>query len=83
MYVLEDLTPRSLPDNKILTPGKWGATCDEARGRPSNACLDPVKEKHAPTAALEGRKQVSRRLAKRQDFYVRGWPQFMRLGAWG
>ena len=50
---------------KILTRGKCGTTCYKARGRPSNASSDPVPEKHAPTAALEGRKQVACQLAKR------------------
>ena len=54
IYVFEDITARSLPDEKILTRGKWGTTCCRARGRPSNASSDPVPEKHAPTAALEG-----------------------------
>ena len=54
IYVFEDITARSLPDEKILTRGKCGATCYKARGRPSNASSDPVPEKHAPTAALEG-----------------------------
>ena len=50
---------------KNLTRGKCGATCYKARGRPSNASSGPVPEKHAPTAALEGRKQVACQLAKR------------------
>ena len=62
---IEDLTSRSLPREKILTRGKWGTTCCRARGRPSNASSDPVQEMHAPTAALEGRKQVACQLAKR------------------
>ena len=54
MYVFEDITARSLPDEKILTRGKWGTTCCRARGRPSNASSDPVPEKHASHSSIGG-----------------------------
>ena len=54
IYVFEDITARSLPDEKILTRGKWGTTCCRARGRPSNASSDPVPEKHASHSSIGG-----------------------------